>query len=225
MSTKKPDLKRSKPLASVIWKELADFSKSDKDVTLSKFSILSLSLPISLMVNLWFFVLSIDTSDGLNVNAGINSVASNIDSSKSLGGSGISADVPSTILKSPTLVKYTLTILDKKNSKSWNDVLFGFGMSITLAPCTVADVPKAVPENILWSKSKELKSPLELVTELKISGWLESSSVPSKFCTVGLKSKQSLNSKIELESFLVLSIFVLVYVGMSSYWTLPANSE
>jgi hypothetical protein len=54
----------------------------------------------------------------LKVNAGNETVASFIALSKSFGGLGNSADAPSTILKSPVVVKNMEALLLRKNSKS-----------------------------------------------------------------------------------------------------------
>ena len=51
-STKNPDLNLSKLSASLTWKVLVSSSSNESEVTTSRFSILSSSLPISLIVYL-----------------------------------------------------------------------------------------------------------------------------------------------------------------------------
>ena len=51
-STKNPDLNLSKLSASLTWKVLVSSSNNESEVTTSRFSILSSSLPISLIVYL-----------------------------------------------------------------------------------------------------------------------------------------------------------------------------
>ena len=105
LSTTKPDLKRLSPFASCISKDSASLSNNESAVRDSTVSSLSLSLPISLIVNLCVLYLFTFTSFGEKVNAGINIVASFIPSDTSDGSTGFSADTPSTILKSPSLVR------------------------------------------------------------------------------------------------------------------------
>ena len=183
LSTTNPDLNLFSPFASCISKLSASLSNKLNAVENSKFSILSCNLPISLIVNLWVFNLSICTSVGTNVYAGINNVASFIALSKSFGGTGTSADWPSINLKSPSAVKNSEALLFKKNSKSACIKLSGCGVSTTTAP---------EPSNCLWKKLKE--SPV-------ISSTTESVvDAPAIFSQVGLKSIQSARGNSPLGS-------------------------
>ena len=199
LSTTKPDLNLFNPFSSCISKLSASLSNKLNAVENSMFSILSCSLPISLIVNLWVFNLSTMTSLGLNVNAGISIFASFIASSKSLGSTGTSSDWPSTILNSPSLVKNNDALLFKKNSKSACMKLSGCGVSTTTAP---------VPSNCLWKKSNEF--PVISSTVDKVDD------APVMSSQVGLKSMVSVKGNSPLGCGSSGSILVAVYVCISS---------
>ena len=160
------------------------------------------------MVNLCVLSLLTLTSVGLNVKGGIKIVASLIELFKFFGGSGNSADAPSTTLNSPVCVRKTVAILPRKNSKSCVDALFGFGVFITTEP---------VPVNVLAEKSNEL--PVIVSTAVTVSD------APVTFATVGLKSAQSRKSKTPVGSGSSGSTLAAVYVGMSSKFIWSATAE
>ena len=101
------------PFWSWISNDSASLSKRESAVRDSTVSSLSLSLPISRIVNLWVLNLVTVASFGEKVYAGKSTCASFIAPSKSFGGLGVSADTPSITLNLPLTIKNTLTILGR----------------------------------------------------------------------------------------------------------------
>ena len=135
------------------------------------------------------------------MKAGISNTASFIALSNSAGSTGSSAGTPSTILNSPAVSIYNTDFLGKKCSKSQVKALLIFGVSIATAP---------VPSNCLFLKSKELAVAVIVSTAVTVSV------APVMFSAVGLKSRQSLRGNIPDGLGSSGSIFVALYVGMSS---------
>ena len=131
----------------------------------------------------------------------MSKTASFIALSNCAGSTGSSAGTPSTILNAPAVSIYTTDFLGKKCSKSQVNALLIFGVSITTAP---------VPSNCLFLKSKELAVAVIVSTSVTVS------EAPAMFSAVGLKSKQSLKSNTPDGLGSSGSIFVALYVGISS---------
>ena len=109
-STKKPVLNLDNPSASCICRVFVSNSSKLKEVIVSKFSILSSNLPISLIVNLLLSIIMTLASSGSYKYAGNSIVAIVIAASTFKGSFGSREDTPLITDKFSKLSKTTLSI-------------------------------------------------------------------------------------------------------------------